>query len=165
MSLAEIEQQCELGQRLLMEMEYLKAERVLADAESQAWAGQAWDVLSRLYLPLQEARRQRRQRCGEGMSVWTSRPTLLERSLIRKHWSGRYRMDSYSWRAGERCSLPFVFVRLPMKPGSTSTFLAAQYFTRSKTNLSLQSFRATDQLLRLRRELSPISTKSCRSVP
>jgi hypothetical protein len=66
MSLAEIEQQCELGQHLLMEMEYLKAERVLAGAEAQAWAGQAWDVLSRLYLPLQEARRQRRQRCGEG---------------------------------------------------------------------------------------------------
>src|SRR6202011_1542483 len=26
-----------------------------------------WDVLARLYLPLQEARRQRRQRCGEGI--------------------------------------------------------------------------------------------------
>jgi len=66
MFLAEIEEQCELGQRLLMEMKYLEAERVLAGAESRAWAAQAWDVLSRLYLPLQETRRQRRQRCGEG---------------------------------------------------------------------------------------------------
>ena len=30
---------------------------------------QAWDLLSRLYLPLQETRRQRRQRCGEG-TIW-----------------------------------------------------------------------------------------------
>lgn len=66
MSLAQIEEQCELGQRLLMEMEYLEAERVLGGAESAAWTAQAWDVLARLYLPLQETRRQRRQRCGEG---------------------------------------------------------------------------------------------------
>ncbi len=66
MSFAEIEEQCELGQRLLMEMQYLEAERVLAGAEAAAWEGRAWDVLSRLYLPLQETRRQRRQRCGEG---------------------------------------------------------------------------------------------------
>ena len=66
MSLADIEEQCELGQHLLMEMQYLEAERVLADAESRAWDGHAWNVLSRLYLPLQETRRQRRQRCGEG---------------------------------------------------------------------------------------------------
>lgn len=76
MSLAEIEEQCELGQRLLMEMQYLEAERVLADAESQAWSAQAWDLLSRLYLPLQETRRQRRQRCGEG-TIWLD---LLARS-------------------------------------------------------------------------------------
>jgi hypothetical protein len=66
MAPTDIESQCELGQRLLMEMEYLQAERVLAAAEAIAWERRAWDVLSRLYLPLQEARRQRRQRCGEG---------------------------------------------------------------------------------------------------
>jgi hypothetical protein len=64
---SDIESQCELGQRLLMEMDYLHAERVLAEAEAVAWERRAWDVLSRLYLPLQEARRQRRQRCGEGV--------------------------------------------------------------------------------------------------
>jgi hypothetical protein len=66
MDLTDIESQCELGQRLLMEMEYLQAEHVLAAAEAIAWERRAWDVLSRLYLPLQETRRQRRQRCGEG---------------------------------------------------------------------------------------------------
>jgi hypothetical protein len=52
-----------------MEMQYLQAEHVLGDAEASAWGARDWDSLSRLYLPLQEARRQRRQRCGEG-TVW-----------------------------------------------------------------------------------------------
>lgn len=69
MALATIQEQCERGQRLLMEMQYLQAERVLAEAEARAWGVRDWDSLSRLYLPLQEARRQRRQRCGEG-TVW-----------------------------------------------------------------------------------------------
>jgi hypothetical protein len=58
---------CEQGQAQLMRMEYLEAEATLASAEKLAWAGRDWDALSRLYLPLQEARRQRRQRCGEGV--------------------------------------------------------------------------------------------------
>jgi hypothetical protein len=64
---ADLQAQCELGQRQLMEMRYLEAEATLAKAELAAWAVQDWDSLSRLYLPLQEARRQRRQRCGEGI--------------------------------------------------------------------------------------------------
>ncbi|RYG79413.1 hypothetical protein EON77_09165 [bacterium] len=44
-----------------------EAERVLARAELLAWNARDWDALSRLYMPLQEARRQRRQRCGEGV--------------------------------------------------------------------------------------------------
>ncbi len=48
-------------------MEYLEAERTLADAEKLAWDGRDFDSLARLYMPLQEARRQRRQRCGEGI--------------------------------------------------------------------------------------------------
>jgi hypothetical protein len=58
---------CELGQEQLMRMEYLQAERTLARAEEEAFAQRDWDLLSRLYMPLQEARRQRRQRCGEGI--------------------------------------------------------------------------------------------------
>jgi hypothetical protein len=61
-----LEALCETGQQQLMRMEYLRAERTLAQAEQIAWDGRDYDALSRLYMPLQEARRQRRQRCGEG---------------------------------------------------------------------------------------------------
>ena len=57
---------CETGQRQLMEMQYLAAESSLSRAEIIAWERRDFDTLARLYLPLQEARRQRRQRCGEG---------------------------------------------------------------------------------------------------
>lgn len=67
MTAALVQEQCELGQRQLMEMEYLQAEATLAAAERAAWDAKDWDALARLYLPLQEARRQRRQRCGEGI--------------------------------------------------------------------------------------------------
>jgi len=63
----ELQELCERGQAQLMRMEYQDAEGTLALAERAAWAARDWDALSRLYLPLQEARRQRRQRCGEGV--------------------------------------------------------------------------------------------------
>ena len=49
-----------------MRMEYLAAEHTLAEAENEAWENRDFDSLARLYMPLQEARRQRRQRCAEG---------------------------------------------------------------------------------------------------
>jgi hypothetical protein len=58
---------CERGQELLMETRYWEAERMLAGAEQRAWQTHDWDTLARLYMPLQEARRQRRQRSGEGV--------------------------------------------------------------------------------------------------
>lgn len=61
-----IEELCEVGQEQLMETRYLKAEATLLRAEAIARQTNDWDRLSRLYMPLQEARRQRRQRCGEG---------------------------------------------------------------------------------------------------
>jgi hypothetical protein len=63
---SDLQSLCELGQRQLMEMQYLAAETTLARAEAEAWALRDFDTLSRLYMPLQETRRQRRQRCGEG---------------------------------------------------------------------------------------------------
>ena len=63
----DLQSHCELGQHQLMEMRYLEAERTLAQAEQVAWEARDFDTLSRLYMPLQEARRQRRQRCGEGI--------------------------------------------------------------------------------------------------
>jgi hypothetical protein len=50
-----------------MEMDYLTAETILADAADTAWEEKDFDTLWRVYLPLQEARRQRRQRAGEGV--------------------------------------------------------------------------------------------------
>lgn len=58
---------CELGSQQLFETHYLEAEATLALAEEQAWAARDWDTLARLYMPLQEVRRQRRQQCGEGV--------------------------------------------------------------------------------------------------
>jgi hypothetical protein len=63
----DLQEQCELGQRQLMQMEYLAAVATLSAAERRAWEAKDWDSLSRLLMPLQEARRQCRQRCGEGM--------------------------------------------------------------------------------------------------
>lgn len=57
---------CEAGQAHLMAMRYLQAEAALMQAEAAALAEEDWDSLARLYMPLQECRRQRRQRCGEG---------------------------------------------------------------------------------------------------
>jgi hypothetical protein len=67
MATDQIQSLCELGQDRLERMEYLAAETVLAQAEEIAWGRQDWDAISRLYMPLQETRRQRRQRCGEGI--------------------------------------------------------------------------------------------------
>jgi hypothetical protein len=58
---------CATGQRQLVEMDYLAAEATLVRAEKLALERRDFDTLSRLYMPLQEARRQRRQRCGEGI--------------------------------------------------------------------------------------------------
>jgi hypothetical protein len=62
----DIQSLCELGQEQLMAMEYLQAQRTLVQAESLALAQNDFDSLARLYMPLQESRRQIRQRCGEG---------------------------------------------------------------------------------------------------
>jgi hypothetical protein len=62
-----VQQLCEQGQSELMRMEYLRAAKTLSEAEAMAWRARDFDALSRLYMPLQEARRQRRQRCAEGM--------------------------------------------------------------------------------------------------
>jgi hypothetical protein len=49
-----------------MATQYLEAIETLSAAEELAWGAGDYQLLSRLYLPLQEARRQARQRCGEG---------------------------------------------------------------------------------------------------
>jgi hypothetical protein len=66
MTFSQLQETCEAGQRELVRTEYLRAERLLEEAEGVAWAARDFDTLARLYMPLQEARRQRRLRCGEG---------------------------------------------------------------------------------------------------
>jgi hypothetical protein len=66
MTADELQEMCERGQQALMRMDYIAAERELVRAEEAAWELRDFDTLSRLYMPLQEARRQRRQRCCEG---------------------------------------------------------------------------------------------------
>ncbi|HEY1628901.1 MAG TPA: hypothetical protein VGF52_03515 [Tepidisphaeraceae bacterium] len=63
----ELQSLCEQAQEQLMQMQYLAAEKLLAAAEAVALEQNDFDTLARLYMPLQEARRQRRQRCGEGI--------------------------------------------------------------------------------------------------
>lgn len=46
---------------MLSRTDYLAAEKILMQAEQIGWDGQDWDTLSRLYMPLQECRRQKRQ--------------------------------------------------------------------------------------------------------
>ncbi|HZZ43872.1 MAG TPA: hypothetical protein VFE58_13125 [Tepidisphaeraceae bacterium] len=64
-----LQELCQLGQSLLVDTDYIAAEQALVQAEHLAVASQDYDTLARLYMPLQESRRQRRQRCGEGTIV------------------------------------------------------------------------------------------------
>src|ERR1700722_11881215 len=66
MDVAKIQELCEIGQTQLMRMEYWEAELTLVQAEAIALKTEDYDALARLYMPLQEARRQRRQKCLEG---------------------------------------------------------------------------------------------------
>jgi len=63
----ELQSLCDEGQQQLQRMEYLASERTLERAERIALEREDFDSLGRLYMPLQEARRQRRLRCGEGV--------------------------------------------------------------------------------------------------
>jgi hypothetical protein len=86
MTQADLDALCDRGQRELMEMEYLSAEETLVAAERISLASSDFDSLARLMLPLQETRRQRRQRCGEGivrLDILSRGPTdLLNASRI-----------------------------------------------------------------------------------
>src|SRR5687768_5264746 len=50
-----------------MATNYLAAEKILVEAERIALDEKQFETLARLYMPLQETRRQRRQKCGEGI--------------------------------------------------------------------------------------------------
>ena len=130
MTIESLQSECEIGQAQLMRMEYLQAEATLAAAEQQAWDDRDWDTLSRLYMPLQEARRQRRQRCGEGVVILDLIPEDAH-DLI----DARHVVENFSHGqllvAGWASITPALDVRhLAAKHGLyLDTFLAAAYPT------------------------------------
>ena len=63
----QLQDACERGQEQLIATDYLAAAATLAAAEQDAWDAEDFDTLARLYMPLQEARRQARLRAGEGL--------------------------------------------------------------------------------------------------
>lgn len=88
MPISDLQHLCETGQDLLQRMQYLEAEQTLAQAEQLAWVSRDWDSLSRLYMPLQESRRQRRQRCGEGtirLDFFTDNPLDAAKTVQQIH--------------------------------------------------------------------------------
>ena len=86
----DLQARCDLGQQQLMRTEYLEAEATLAAAEEEAWTKKDFDTLSRLYMPLQEARRQRRQKCGDGVVCLD----LLAAGPA-DHLDGRHAVENY----------------------------------------------------------------------
>lgn len=58
---------CNRASERLVATDYLGAEALLVKVKGLAEGARDFDTLSRLLYPLQEARRQRRQRCGEGV--------------------------------------------------------------------------------------------------
>jgi hypothetical protein len=124
----DLQSRCELGQQQLMRTEYLQAEATLASVEHDAWTARDFDTLSRVYMPLQEARRQRRQRCGEGV---VSLDLLADGPA--DHIDGRRIVENYPQGqllvAGWRSIAPAIHVReLQREHGLyVETFLGAVY--------------------------------------
>lgn len=114
-----------------MRTEYLRAEAALVQAERIATRLNDYDTLSRLYMPLQEARRQRRQRCGEGDVVMdliatSSTDQANAEQIVAKHSHGQLLV------AGWGSVAPAARVReiQAQRQLYVETFLAASYPTR-----------------------------------
>ncbi len=128
MTVNDLQAQCELGQQQLVRTEYLQAEATLASAAEVALGNKDFDLLSRIYMPLQEARRQRRQRCGEGEVCLD----LLAESAA-DHLDGQRVIENFSHGqllvAGWGSIAPAVLVRTLARERGLylETFLAAVY--------------------------------------
>lgn len=96
----DIQALCQQGQQLLEANDYLPAEQVLIQAEQIARDLADWNTLSRLYMPLQEARRQRRLLCAEGvcqMDVIAPGPDepVDVKALLSAHPQGQFLIAGY----------------------------------------------------------------------
>ncbi|MGA2499876.1 MAG: hypothetical protein ABSH20_19230 [Tepidisphaeraceae bacterium] len=125
---------CEHGQRELMRTNYLEAERLLTLVETAAWEARDYDLLARVYMPLQEARRQKRQRCGEG---------IVRLDIIAREHDVTGIVDQQPFGqllvAGRAAIEPAIAVRrLARERGLyLETFLAAAYETGQGTALAV----------------------------
>lgn len=108
--------------------EYIAAEALLAQAEQLARTAEDWITLSRLYMPLQECRRQRRLRCAEGdcqLSLISTDPDqpIDPQTILNNHPQGQFLIAGYGTLAPAA-----EFRRLAAKAGCyADTFLAAAY--------------------------------------
>lgn len=128
MDRTDLQSQCERGQQLLMRTQYLQAERILVAAERQACAAEDYDTLARLYMPLQEVRRQIRQRCAEGtvhlsLTAQGANDQVLARHVIENYPHGQLLV------AGWGSIQPALEVRRLARENDLylETFLAAVY--------------------------------------
>ncbi|MGF1634517.1 MAG: hypothetical protein ACFCVE_11755 [Phycisphaerae bacterium] len=124
----DLQAMCQRGQDDLVATDYLAAERKLVEAERLAEAAGDFDTLSRLYMPLQEARRQRRHRCGEGvvrldLLAVDAADELLAEHVLKHHPHGQLLV------AGWASLAPSLAVRqLAWELGMyVETYLAAVY--------------------------------------
>jgi hypothetical protein len=118
-----LQELCQRGQELLMQTNYLAAETTLAEAEQIAWDAKDWDTLSRLYMPLQEARRQKRQTAIEGtVRLNLHQSEISVEGLLSEHSRGEFLL------AGEGGIAPGIEIRAAAKGKLyLEAFLAAAY--------------------------------------
>jgi hypothetical protein len=138
MTLEQLQDLCEAGQRELMATNYLAAEKILVEAERIALDQNEFETLARLYMPLQEARRQRRQRCGEG---------IIRLDLIAQgphdHITGREVLENHSFGqllvAGWGTIAPALELRRLQAELDlyVETFLAAVFSTSNGTVVAI----------------------------
>jgi hypothetical protein len=123
MALPNLQSYCEQGQELLERMDYIGAEAALVAAEKLAFEQNDFDTLARLYMPLQEARRQRRQRCAEGIVCLDLIDEPRAQETIEKYPHGQLLV------AGSGSIKPAVEIRALQKHRGlyVETFLAASY--------------------------------------
>ena len=125
---------CEHGQRELMRTNYLEAERLLSLVEAAAWEARDYDLVARVYMPLQEAQRQKRQRCGEG---------AVRLDIIARDCDVRGIVDQHPFGqllvAGPGTIAPAIAVRRAARERGLylETFLAAAYATGQGTALAV----------------------------
>src|SRR6266550_701561 len=128
MTLDELQALCEAGQRELMATNYLAAEKILSQAEQIAFDQREFETLSRLYMPLQEARRQRRQKCGEGIVHLGLIATSADEKLSAEQIIGQYSFGQLLIAGWGTIQPAIQFRRLQVERNLyVDTFLAAVF--------------------------------------